>query len=170
MFGFASTECTIVRIAAKHARFDWWTPVASEHSRTELIFENDARLLRAVGGVVQHASDHVGFAEETKQEFADAAEEACRETFPKENKNGTELRVTIEDFDDRVEVILDTTGEPLPKSAAAVLAQEGDGRSARGAAARGALLARIDRVLYETKNGRPRIKLVKYLPGRVPKS
>ena len=151
-------------------KFDWWIRVASEHSRTELIIEHDARLLRAVGGVVQHASDHVGFAEETKQEFADAAEEACRETFHLGNKNGTELKVTIEDFDDRVEVILDSTGEPLPQAAISVLSPQVQGTSTKGGAARGALLARIDRVLYETKNGRPRIKLVKNLPGRAPKS
>jgi hypothetical protein len=143
--------------------------VASEHSRTELIIENDARLLRAVGGVVQHASDHVGFSEETKQELADAVEEACRETFPLGSKNGTELKVTIEDFDDRVEVILDSTGEPLPKNAIANLTPQSGGSSKEGGAARAALLARIDRVLYEAKNGRPRIRLVKYLPGRAPK-
>jgi hypothetical protein len=144
--------------------------VASEHSRTELIIEDDARLLRAVGGVVQHASDHVGFSEEMKQEFADAAEEACRETFPLGNKDGTELRVVIEDFDDRVEVILDSTGEPLPKAAIAILSPQGRGSLTKSGAARSALLARIDRVLYETKNGRPRIKLVKYIPGRAPKT
>ncbi len=132
--------------------------------------ENDARLLRAVGGIIEHAAEHVGFAEDVKQELADATEEACRETFPLVANHGTHLKVVIEDFDDRIEVILDSTGKPLPKAALDSLAPRGSAAGSTRGGGPAALLARIDRVLYETKNGRPHIKLVKYIPGRAPKS
>ncbi len=168
--GFASTGCTIVPIAAKRATFAWWTPVAVEHSRTEVIVVDDPRLLAAVGGIVEHVGERVGLPATEQKALAAAAEEACRATFPLTGNHDAKLKIIIQDFPDRVEVTLEHGGEPAPTAgwhtfASRVLEQAGTGKASGSV-----LMMKVDRVLYETKGGRSRMTLVKYIGNNAPKA
>ncbi len=118
----------------------------SEHARTELVLSDDLRLVAAVGSIVEHAASRVGLPEGAQRQFARAAEQACRDTFPLLNGRDRLLKCAVEDFDDRLEVTLDYSGEPR-------------------SSADKPLMQPVDRVLCETRGGRSRIILVKYLRG-----
>jgi hypothetical protein len=134
-----------------------------ERSRTEVLIENDPRLIGAVSGVVLHAGQRAGLSASAQQELAAAAEHACRSTFPLLDGEDPFVKVTIEDFPDRIEVRLEHTGTPEP-SAGLETFFVGDGEEEKPGGPAGALLlSQVDRVLYETHDGKSRTTLVKYL-------
>jgi len=136
--------------------------VASEHSRVELNVSNDPRLIRAVGGAVEHVAQRIGFNEGECRDLVAAAEQACRDTLQLLFANNATLGVTVEDFPDRVEITL--------------LHQVERGRDAsarQGAKATAAderrdqnLLSWVDRVEQHTSGGTSRMTLVRYLHPR----
>ncbi|MGH9747040.1 MAG: hypothetical protein ACRD59_13140 [Candidatus Acidiferrales bacterium] len=129
---------------------------------------DDPRLLVAVGAVVSHSAQRAGLAQEARDGLAEAAMDACRETFPllgNQNSGNRELRMVVEDFPDRVQVTIEHSGEAVPTagldsfvggSKAGV--PEGISNSLQD--------TRVDRVQYDTHEGRSRMTLIKYRGGR----
>ena len=160
---------TIVPIAAKHATFAWWIRVAVEHTRTEVVVVDDPRLLAAVGGIVEHVGERVGLPTTELRALADATDEACRATFPLAGNHDVKLKIIIQDFPDRIEVTLEHGGEPVPAAGSYAFAGRAAEQAGTGKASGSALMAKVDRVLFETRDGRSRMTLVKYIGNHAPK-
>ena len=143
--------------------------MASEPARVFLKLSNDPRLVAGVGAAVAHVAEEAGFDARSQADLVAATEEACRETLPLLADANARLCVYIECFADRIEVTLEHPGQARPiaglDSFAFPRAQEVNARGLSGLA----LLARVDRILYNACGGISRMTLVKYLgmrPGK----
>ena len=152
---------TIAPIAARPATSVWWTAVAGDPGRVVLKLSNDPRLMAGVSGAVEHMAERAGCDARACADLIVAAEEACRETFPLLPAADAQLAVTIEDFPDRVEVTFEYQGQTRPAAGldtfAVPGAEEEGGLSGRK------LLARVDRVQFDTQDATSRLTLVKYI-------
>ena len=130
----------------------------------ELILHEDSRLMCALRAVVSHYAGRAGLSGEAGEKFAAAAVDACRETFPLVGDNGAHpsaLKVEVEDFHDRVEVTIEHAGEPLPTAGLDTFCGGGT-KEASEAISRSLQGREVDRVQYESQDGRSRMKLIKY--------
>jgi hypothetical protein len=142
--------------------------MSTDPARTELIVNEDERLLAAIEPVVFQASLRCGLSTEAQQGLAAASIAACKETFPllkDSNRSGKPaVKVIITDFTDRVEVAIEHTGEALPTAGLDTFV--GDAVAGADAGLSGALQkTKVDRVQYETKEGLSRMTLIKYCDG-----
>ena len=144
--------------------------MASEPIRTELILEDEPRRLPSVKAAVIHPAQRLGFAPSEQAELTEAAEEACRGAFPLLDSADGGLHLIVEEFPDRIEVSIEYFGEPLPAAGLDSFAVTGATDDPPLGVSGALLLTRVDRVLYETRDRLSRMTLVKYLPGRAPKS
>jgi hypothetical protein len=161
--------CTIVRIAAKLATCGLQTPMSTDPSKTELTVDDDPRLMAGVVAIVSFAAHRCGLSSGAQEGLAAAAAEACRETFPLLNNNGTKesaLKVIVSDFSDRIEVAIEHSGESLPSAGLDTFCS-GAGAAGSQAGLSGALQkTSVDRVQYETRDGVSRMTLIKYCDGQ----
>lgn len=123
----------------------------NKHTRTELVLNDDPRLVAAVGSVVEHAVNRAGLSEEVQKEVAATAVETCRACFAPASGGPAGLKCVVEDFDDRIEVQIDQ-----PRN------------GARGGALADKLreaIRSVDNVKYEPTATGSRVTLIKYLPA-----
>ena len=94
--------------------------------------------------------------------------DACRDTFPllgNENSGNRDLRMIVEDFPDRVQVTIEHSGEAKPT--AGLDSFVGGSKEGVAAGLSNSLQdTRVDRVQYDTHQGRSRMTLIKYRDGR----
>lgn len=121
----------------------------NKHSRTELIINDDPRLVAAVGSVVEHAVNRAGLPENVQKQLAETVVNTCRAAFPPASAGVTGLKCAVEDFDDRIEVQID---QPKNGSSGAQLADK----------LREAIRC-VDDVKYEPSATGSRVTLIKYL-------
>ncbi len=121
--------------------------MATEHSRTELILENDSRLIRGVASVVVHVGERLGMPPEPLKELTEAAEKTCLKSFPLIGNHNATLKVIVQDFPDRVEVTVEYPGLISAPTASSVTTG-----------------TRVDRVVHQSNGKRTRTVLVKFLP------
>lgn len=132
--------------------------MTTDPARTEMTLPDDPRLIPAVGAVVAHAAERAGLAKPVQEGFAAAAVDACRERFSLTHKGSDadfRLRVSAVDFPDRVEVSIEDFGG-APRS--------GDTEPLHPTLQH----AMVDRVVQETRNGRVRTTLTKYIGASAP--
>jgi hypothetical protein len=160
--------CIIVRIAGRLATCASPIKMTIDHLHTELTVQDDARLMAGVSALISHLAMVAGLAVEAQEGLAAAVVDACRDTFPLVNheaENGGALQMIVEDFPDRVEVTIEHTGEALP-SAGLDSFCGGGGEGVAGGISNSLQDTRVDRVQYETRDGRSRMTLIKYCSGR----
>ena len=125
-------------------------------------------MLAAVGAVVAYSAQRAGLTTESQEGLSAATVDACRETFPLisgPHANHSVLKVIVEDFHDRVEVTIEHTGEALPTAGLDTFCGSAGERGAAGIS--GSLQdTRVDRVQYEAREGKSRMRLIKYCGGR----
>src|ERR1700690_3179526 len=93
--------------------------MSTDPSRTEFTVQDDPRLLAGVLAIVLFPGQRCGLSTEAQDDLAEAAVDACRETFLLANNNGNSnptLKVIVSDFLDRVEVAIEHSGESLPSA------------------------------------------------------
>lgn len=167
-FVWAWMACIIVPIAAKLATCGLQTKMSTDPSRTELTLHDDPRLIAGVAAIVSFAAHRCGLSSGAQAGLAAAAAEACRETFPLVNNNGSKdaaLKVIVSDFPDRVEVAIEHSGESLPSAGLDTFCDAASAGSQAGLS--GALQkTNVDRVQYETRDGVSRTTLIKYCDER----
>lgn len=133
-----------------------------EHSRTILHLTRDDRLVAAVGGAVAHFAERVGMENAACNVLTSALEELCRQTLPLLPESGDTLDVAIEDFEDRLQIIVEHHGARQPTVGVDSFIASCARESNRGIA--GAQLIRtVDRIEYDARDGSIRMTLVKYL-------
>lgn len=130
----------------------------AEYTRTELKFSRDERLLAGVRGAVEHVANRHGLTVEERVDLGVAAAQACRAATVQLNETGSLCDVIIDDYEDRVEVSVESPRHPKLariKSSRDSLAAPLEERERE-------IEKRVDRVHRDTSNGRERIILVKY--------
>ncbi len=140
----------------------------NDSGRVVLKLSNDPRLVAGVAGAVGHIAERAGLDAGAQADLVAAAEEALRQTFPLRADAGALLGVTIEDFPDRIEVTLEHQGHPLPAAGLETFAVPGAEET--GGLSGLKLLARVDRVQYDTQGGVSRMTLIKYVRPQSSKS
>jgi hypothetical protein len=143
--------------------------VTTDPARTELKVHNDPRLLSAVGAIVAHSAHRAGLPREAQQGFAEAAIDACRDTFPllgNDSGENRHLRMVIEDFPDRVQVTIEHSGESKPTAGLDTFVGGASKERASGKISASLQDTRVDRVQYDTHEGRSRMTLIKYRDQR----
>jgi hypothetical protein len=121
----------------------------NKHTRTELVLNDDPRLVAAVGSVVEHAVNRAGLSEEVQKELAATAVDTCRACFVPASGSQAGLKCVVEDFDDRIEVQID---QPTNGARGGALADK----------LRDAIHS-VDDVKYEPTASGSRVTLIKYL-------
>jgi hypothetical protein len=160
--------CIIVRIAGRPVTSASPIKMTTDPTHTELSLHNDPRLMPAVGAIVSHSAQRIGLSSEAQEALAAAVMDACRETFPllgDQDGNNSALKIIVEDFHDRVEVTIEHAGEALPTAGLDSFCG-GGGDGAMAGISNSLQDTRVDRVQYETNDGRSRMKLTKYSGGR----
>ena len=132
----------------------------------EFTVDNDPRLMAGVTTIVSFAAHASGMPPGEQDALAAAVVEACKETFPLLNGNERSLKVIVDHFHDRVEIAIEHSGERLPTAGLDTFcAGAPSGSSGLSTAL---LNTHVDRVKYETQDGRSRTIMVKYRPGATP--
>ncbi len=140
----------------------------SHNGRVELDLSPDPRFLAGLSGAVEHFAEGLGFDPAVCKDLMAAAVEACRDTFRLLPPEHSSVRVLIETFSDRLEVVLEHRGEALPTAGLDTFLGLGAEAAPAGELTGLSLLSRVDRVLYQTEGGASRMTLVKYLPKAKP--
>ncbi|MGH9727859.1 MAG: hypothetical protein ACRD33_07385 [Candidatus Acidiferrales bacterium] len=118
----------------------------------------DERLLAGVRGAVEHIANRHGLTNEERTDLGVAADQSCRRALVQLGESEPLCSVTIDDFEDRVELSVEgprrpeAKGSGAPESLIAATAEEREKE----------IKKRVDRVNYETNDGRARTILVKY--------
>ena len=133
-----------------------------ECTRTSIELSRDERLVSGVGGAMAHHADRVGLNEASRDLLVSALEDFCHETLPLLGSNGGRLAVSIEEFDDRIEIVVEHHGLAQPSVGMDTFLAGGAAKSeSRLPGVR--LLRIVDRVEYDARNGGVRTTMVKYL-------
>lgn len=131
----------------------------AEHTRTELKLSRDDRLLAGVRGAVEHVANRHGLTEEERVDLGVAAGQACRAAMVQLDEAGSLCDVIIDDYEDRVEVSVESPRHPksakIKSSLGNLAAVPIEEREAE-------MKKRVDRIDRDTRNGRERVILVKY--------
>lgn len=130
--------------------------MSAERTHTELKFTHDSRFLPGVRAAVEFVAARDGMSDAERENLGAASELLARECMAGLGEKDPPCRVLIEDFDDRIEVRLE--------HAARLAEASGAGSSKAGTpAARGPeVMRRVDRVLYDARNGISSVTLVKF--------
>lgn len=123
----------------------------------------DPRLVSGVVGAVEHVAQRAGLVPEEQQNLVAATQQACLDTFKLLPEEDGRLSVCVQEFPDRIEVILEHRGESLPSAGLETLVNLAARGEEKSDLAGLELLARVDGVLYHTESGTSRMTLVKYI-------
>ncbi|MHB8484145.1 MAG: hypothetical protein ACYDCM_00240 [Candidatus Acidiferrales bacterium] len=119
----------------------------------------DERLLAGVRGAVEHVANRHGLTAEERVDLGVAAGQACRAAMVQLNETGSLCNVIIDDYEDRVEVSVESPRRPesakINSSLGSLAAAPSEEREAE-------MKKRVDRVDRKTSDGRERLVLVKY--------
>ncbi len=153
-----------------------------EKSRTELLLADDDRLIPAVIAAIHHVAAHTGMQAQAESALLRKAEDLCIHAWPqissdipkgfpqtKSSGNGHSecLQISVLEYDDRVEVVLEHPGKlapPAPKHRTKTLACTAMGfapqdetpvESSNG----------VDRIISQPVGGKIRTTLVQYSHG-----
>ena len=107
----------------------------------------------------------MGFPAEQGAGLAAAVGEASRDTFPLLEQPNEMVGVTLEQFPDRMEVVVEHKGQALPTAGLDTFAIPDAAESGAGGVSGLSLLRYVDRVQYDSRGGVSRMRLIKYLPG-----
>lgn len=146
-------DCITVPTAVRLATFTSLTAMNADRIRIECVMHSDARLLEAIPVIVSHAAENVGIAEKTREVLASEALDACRKalSFVAKEPRDSSIRLLVDQYQDRVEVIVECSGRDIFD------AHGGNGAS------------RPDQVPQQGSEERSRLKLVRYCGALDPK-
>ena len=157
---------TIARNAAKLAKFAWRRAMTNDPVRVVFQLDRSPLLLGVLRCAVEFQSLQAGLHTDSCPEFAKACEDVCREAFSQLTDSDGKLEVTLDKFDDRMEISIHHHGQLAPAIGLETFAIAGTPASGAAGLNGLELLARVDRVLYSTEDGVARTTLVKYLNSK----
>jgi hypothetical protein len=162
---FASTAYTIARHVAKLATSSWRNAMTKrECARAVLRLSCDEQLVAGIGGAVAHFGQRAGLGDADLDSLAATLEEFCRRTVSLLNGEKDTLLVSIEDFQDRIEIVIEHPNHALAGPGSEPLV----GTSVHAAGGRMAsveLICTLDRreTEFDVRRGILRTRMVKYI-------
>jgi hypothetical protein len=154
---------TIVLTAAKRAKFMWRRIMTNEPVRVVFQLDRNPLLVGVLRCAVEFQALQAGLDTETCHEFAKACEDVCREALFQFTDADGGLEVTLDTFQDRIEISIHHHGQLVPaiglERFAISEARAGGTDGLNGVE----LLSRVDRVLFSAEDGVARTTLVKFL-------
>jgi hypothetical protein len=140
--------------------------VAREHDQTDFLLTNDPRFVRAIGVAIHHAAAHNAMSPSAETALVHATENLCHVALRNGNGHDPALRVSVQEYPDRVEVLLEHPGKPLPEP------KKPRSRKvpalAVGFAPASEPTGRVDRIVRECNGEFSSIRLVQYCSSRHP--
>lgn len=135
--------------------------MSTECVRTILHLSNDERMITGVGVVAAHHAAHAGLDQAACDSLAAGLEDFCRQTLPLLDGDDR-LEVAIEEFADRLEIVIEHHGQASPSVGLDTFLH--GGATASPTLLPGVrLLSLVDRVEYDSRNGVVRTRMVKHL-------
>ena len=138
--------------------------MADEPVRVMFHLDRDWRLVGVFCCAVEHQAITAGFETEAGAKLASAAGDICRKTISQGGGNREGIDVTLDTFPDRMEVAIHCRGQALPAVGLDAFAASDASSNGPDGLNGMELLARVDRVLYNTEGGVARTTLIKFLP------
>ena len=120
--------------------------MGSSQTHTEIKIGNDPRLAAALDAVLEQSGCRLGLNDATLAKLQAAVREACKTVWRSLNGTNEKLHVDCEEFPDRLELLFGCTGASTSEIEACIAE----------------LKSKVDRVTFETRSGKPELKLVKY--------
>jgi len=164
-FDCAWTANITARTAGKPAKSAWSNPMTTEPVRTVFHMDKDSRLVSVFCSAVEHQAAHAGLDSGAGANLAQAAGDSCREAMAQGGVGDHGIDVTLDTFQDRMEVAIHYRGQGLPTDASGSLVPTGASANGPKNLNGQELLARVDRVKCNAEEGIARVTLVKYLPA-----
>jgi hypothetical protein len=140
--------------------------MTSEPVRVKFHLDQDSTLVGVLCSAVQFQASQAGFEAETSAEIARASEGVCRQSLLQLAGADDGLDVMLESFADRIEVSFLHGGQMMPAVGLEKFVAPGDFAGGASEINGKELLSRVDRILYNTENGKVRTTLVKFLKPR----
>ena len=134
-----------------------------DSTRIELHLDKDPRLVSAVRSAVLFQATRAGLEEKGCESFARASEEVCREALTQITEADGGLNVTVDTFPDRMEISIHHRGQLVPAVGLETFALPDLAERGAGGLNGAELLSRVDRVMFNSKEGIARTTLVKFL-------
>jgi hypothetical protein len=137
--------------------------MATDSTRVVCHLDHDPRLVTAVHAALHFQASHAGLEAGDCDELCKACEEVCLEALSQLADSGEGLEITIDTFSDRIEISIDHKGQLIPPVGLEIFAiPNSTARDSSGLNGM-KLLERVDRVLFDSKEGVARTTLVKFL-------
>ncbi|MBZ5662668.1 MAG: hypothetical protein LAO08_19880 [Acidobacteriia bacterium] len=137
--------------------------MTSEPVQVMFHLDQNSALVGVLRGAVQFQAVQAGFEAESSAEIAAASEAVCRETLSQVTDADGGLDIALDTYADRMEVSFLHRGQAAPAVGLEKFALPADFATGSEGINGLELLSRVDRVLYNTENGRVRTTLVKFL-------
>jgi hypothetical protein len=137
--------------------------MTDECTRVEFHLDRDPRLISAVRCAVQFQAARAGLETAGCESFATASEDVCKEALTQLTDADGGLDVTLETFPDRMEISIHHRGQLVPAVGLETFALQAAGAGGAGGLNGMELLARVDRVMFNSEEGIARTTLVKFL-------
>lgn len=136
--------------------------MSAERTHTELKFSGDPRFISGIRAAVEFIAARDGLNDADRLSIGAAWEMVARNCMAGLSNQHPLCRVLIDDFDDRMEIRLEHPSCVSPA------AGKNSSSAAKPEASRGLeVMRRVDRVLYDARNGMSSVTLVKYF-GKKP--
>lgn len=136
--------------------------MSGESKRALIKLSGGPELISAAAAAVEHFAEEAGLDEASQSNLMAACELVCGDALRNGESETAILEVTVEQHADRIEVSVahpSLTGPAVGLDT--FLGSAGVGSQSSGLS----LMARVDRVRYDTAGQGSRMVLVKYLPG-----
>jgi hypothetical protein len=134
--------------------------MTDESTRVEFHLDRDPRLISAVRCAVQFQAARAGLETTGCENIAIASEDVCKEALTQLTDADGGLDVTLETFPDRMEISIHHRGQLVPAVGLETFALRAAGAGGLNGME---LLARVDRVMFNSEEGVARTTLVKFL-------
>lgn len=159
----AWTASIIARIAGKPAKSVWSNPMTDEPVRTVFHLDKDSRLVSVFCSAVEHQAAHAGLEGGAGADLAQAAGDVCREAMVQGGGGEHGIDVTLETFQDRLEVAIHYRGQGLTAVEAGKVAASSAKSKGTERLNDQQLLTHVDRVDCKADEGIARVTLTKFL-------
>lgn len=136
--------------------------MSAEGTHTELKFTGDARFVSGIRAAVEFIAARDGLSDRERKDIGEAWEALARNCMANLSANQPLCKVLINDFEDRLEVRLEHPSCSQSVSSAKPSAP-GESEAQRGQDA----LRRVDRILYDSRNGTSSVTLVKFFSKKL---
>ena len=135
--------------------------LSGESKRAHLKLTGGAGLIPAAAAAAEHFAEEAGLDERARVALVEACEQVCGDALQRAETSEGTLEVILDQMADRIEISIAHPSVSEPAIGLDAFIGSAQGPTGAGAS----LLARVDRVRYETVGQASRMILVKYLPG-----